>query len=164
MEFQQNTTNKDYSLLQLVSFTIGREEFGVDILKVQEIINLPVITEVPNAPEFIRGVVNLRGRIIPIIELRIRLGLPIKEYDKNTRIIVVDIASQTIGFIVDNVKEVLRISKSIIEPPPSLTTSVSSQYISSVAKLEDRLLILLDLDYFLNAQETEELAYADYQA
>lgn len=156
-ELNTQIKNENFSLLQLVSFSIGKEEFGVDILKVQEIINLPSITKVPNAPNFVEGVINLRGRIIPVIELRKRLGLEKKEYDNNTRIIVIELHTQTVGFIVDSVREVLRINQNIIEPPPSLTTTVDSQFISAVAKLEDRLLILLDLDLVLRIQEVEEI-------
>ncbi len=141
-------------LIQLVSFKVGEEEFGVDILKVQEINKMTVITRVPNAPDFVEGVINLRGRVIPIIDLRKRLGLPQIEHDKNTRIIVVEIANKTIGFIVDAVSEVLRISRDITEKPPALVAGIDADYITAVAKLEDRLLILLDLDKVLTKDET----------
>jgi len=140
-------------LLQLVSFKIGEEEFGIDILKVQEINKMTQITKVPNAPYFVEGVINLRGRVIPIIDLRTRLGIDRKEYDKNTRIIVVEISEKTIGFIVDAVSEVLRIQKNITEQPPELVTGIDSRYITAVAKLEDRLLILLDLDKLLTLEQ-----------
>ncbi|HPI38074.1 MAG TPA: chemotaxis protein CheW [Ignavibacteriaceae bacterium] len=142
-------------ILQLVSFKIGDEEFGIDILRVQEINKMTQITKVPNAPFFVEGVINLRGRVIPIIELRKRLGIEKKEYDKNTRIIVVEISSKTIGFIVDAVSEVLRIPVNITEQPPELVTGLDTKYITSVAKLEDRLLILLDLDKLLTVEQTE---------
>ena len=141
-------------LIQLVSFKVGDEEFGVDILKVQEINKMTVITRVPNAPDFVEGVINLRGRVIPIIDLRKRLGLPQIAHDKNTRIIVVEIANKTIGFIVDAVSEVLRISRDITEKPPALVAGIDADYITAVAKLEDRLLILLDLDKVLTKDET----------
>ena len=144
-------------LLQLVSFKVGTEEFGVDILKVQEINRMLKITKVPNAPEFVEGVVNLRGRIIPVIDLRKRLSIENKEHDNKTRIIVVDINGNIVGFIVDEVNEVLRISKDIIENPPELVSQVDSDFITSVAKLEDRLIILLDLDNLLMKKEKEVL-------
>ncbi len=100
-------------LIQLVSFNIGEEEFGVDILKVQEINRMVEITRVPNAPEYVEGVINLRGKVLPIIDLRNRLKMPPKEYDKNTRIVVVELESKVIGFIVDSVNEVLRINKEL---------------------------------------------------
>lgn len=140
-------------LLQLVSFKIGDEEFGVDILSVQEINRMSQITKVPNTPEFIEGVINLRGRIIPVIDLRVKLGMIRKEHGKNTRIVVVELKEQTIGFIVDEVSEVLRIPKEITEAPPEMVGGVKSDYITSIGKLEDRLLILLDLEKILSASE-----------
>jgi purine-binding chemotaxis protein CheW len=144
-------------LLQLVSFKVGSEEFGVDILKVQEINKMLKITRVPNAPEFVEGVVNLRGRIIPVIDLRKRLSLSAKEHDSKTRIVVVDIGGNIVGFIVDEVNEVLRVSKDIIENPPELVSKVESDFITSVAKLDDRIIILLDLDNLLEKDEQQKL-------
>lgn len=144
-------------LLQLVSFKVGTEEFGVDILKVQEINRMLKITKVPNAPEFVEGVVNLRGRIIPVIDLRKRLSIENKEHDNKTRIIVVDINGNIVGFIVDEVNEVLRISKDIIENPPELVSQIDSDFITSVAKLEDRIIILLDLNNLLKTKEIEKM-------
>ena len=131
--------------LQLVSFNIGSEEFGVDILKVQEINRMVEITRVPQAPHYVEGVINLRGKVIPIIDLRKRFGLELKEQDKNTRIVVVDIGGNIMGMIVDSVSEVLRLPANTVEPPPDLVTGINSEYINGVAKLEDRLLIFLDL-------------------
>lgn len=140
-------------LLQLVSFTLGNEEFGIDILKVQEIIRLINITKVPNSPEFIEGVINLRGRVIPVIDLRLKLGMEKRVHSNSTRIIVVEINNTTIGFMVDSVSEVLRIPASITEPPPAMVAGVESDYITAVGKLEDRLLILLDLEKILSLHE-----------
>ncbi|MCX6146137.1 MAG: chemotaxis protein CheW [Candidatus Kapabacteria bacterium] len=145
------------SLLQLVSFNINEEEFGLDILKVQEINRMVEITRVPNTPDFVVGVINLRGKVIPIIDLRARLGMPDRAYDKDTRIIVVELEGKVIGFIVDKVNEVLRISKSITEPPPPMAGGVNSDFITAVGKLENRLLILLDLNKVLTTKEQEEL-------
>ena len=133
-------------LLQLVTFKLDVEEFGIDILRVQEIIRIMSITKVPNSPEFIEGVINLRGRVIPVINLRKRLLLPTIEKDNKTRVIVVELSGKTVGFIVDEVNEVLRIPKSITEPPPEMTAGIDSDYITSVGKLEDKLLILLDIE------------------
>lgn len=132
-------------VLQLVSFNLGDEEYGVDILKVQEINRMVHVTRVPRAPEFVEGVINLRGKVIPIVDLRKRFGLQAKAHDKNTRIIVVDIEGRTVGLIVDGVSEVLRLGMDTIEPPPSMVAGVDAEYIWGVGKLEDRLLILLDL-------------------
>ena len=136
-------------LLQLVSFTIGEEEFGVDILKVQEINRMPEVTRVPNAPEYVDGVINLRGKVIPIIDLRRRFGLERKEKDKNTRIVVVELSGKIVGFVVDAVNEVLRIPRSVTEPPPSAAAGTNSEFITAVGKLDDRLLTLLDLEKVL---------------
>jgi len=116
-------------LLQLVSFFIGNEEFGVDILYVQEINRMSQVTKVPNSPDFVDGVINLRGRVIPVIDLRLRLGMPKKEPDKNTRIIVMEVTGKTVGFIVDSVNEVLRIPKNVTEAPPDLAVGVNSEFI-----------------------------------
>jgi purine-binding chemotaxis protein CheW len=145
-------------ILQLVTFSIGNEEFGVEILKVQEINKMMQVTKIPNSPSFVEGVINLRGKVIPIINLRNKLRLPPKEHDKNTRIIVMEIQGKTVGFIVDAVSEVLRIPRSITEPPPPMIGGVSSEYIVSVGKLEDRLLILLDVDKILSNEEKSALA------
>jgi purine-binding chemotaxis protein CheW len=147
-------------LLQLVSFNIGDEEFGVDILQVQEIIRMLEVTRVPNAPEYIDGVINLRGKVIPIIDLRRRFGMDRKGHDKNTRIVVVELSGQVVGFVVDAVSEVLRIPRSVTEPPPSIVGGVRKEYITAVGKLEDRLLILLDLEKVLKSEERDEMVTA----
>ncbi len=144
-------------ILQLVTFSVGSEEFGVEILKVQEINKMMAVTKIPNAPNFVEGVINLRGKVIPIINLRTKLRLPPKENDKNTRIVVMEIFGKTVGFIVDSVSEVLRIPRSITEPPPPMVGSVSSEYIIAVGKLEDRLLILLDVEKILSSEESSAL-------
>lgn len=157
MATMTHAKNESTELLQLVSFKIANEEFGVDILNVQEINKMTLITKVPNAPEFVEGVINLRGRVIPIIDLRTRLKLEKKEHDKDTRIIVVEISGRTVGFIVDAVKEVLRIPMNITEAPPELVTGIDSEFIRAVGKLEDRLLILIDLEKVLTVSDQEKL-------
>ena len=124
---------------------MGEEEYGVDILKVQEINRMLEVTRVPSAREYVDGVINLRCKVIPIIDLRRRFGMQRKAQDKNTRIVVVELSGKTIGFVVDAVSEVLRIPRSVIEPPPGVVGG-GSDYVTGVGKLEDRLLILLDLE------------------
>ncbi len=158
MELHQQSSAATDTILQLVSFTIGSEEFGVDILKVQEINRMTAITRVPNAPEYVEGVINLRGKIIPIIDLRKRLGVDIGDHDKDTRIIVVELAEKVLGFIVDSVSEVRRIPVSITERPPAMISGIRGDYITSIAKLDDKLLILLDLEKILSTEEQDELA------
>lgn len=147
------TKKQEDELLQLVTFSIGEEEFGVDILKVQEIIRTMEITKVPRAQDFVEGVINLRGKVIPIIDLRRRFGLVSKPHDKHTRIIVIEINKMIVGFVVDSVSEVLRIPASTVEPPPPVVAGLESEYINGVGKLHDRLLILLDLDKLLSGAD-----------
>ena len=150
-------------LLQLVSFVIEGEEFGIDILKVQEIIRPVPITRVPNAPPFVEGVINLRGRIVPVIDARKRFGLPAREMNEDSRIVVVELvgktvaATKTVGFVMDAVREVIRVERSVIEPPPELAIGIDADYLSGVAKLEDRLLILLDVERILADEEHDAL-------
>jgi len=157
----QAAAEEAQQIRQLVSFRIGDEEFGVDILNVQEIIRLPTITPIPNAPRFIQGVINLRGRIIPIIDLRQRLKIRERERsgtDKHARILIVELDSSVTGFIVDSVTEVMRILTSDIEPTPHLvSTSIGAEYIKGVIKLPNRLIILLDFRSILKPGEEKEL-------
>ncbi len=156
-ESEEEVKKSDTELLQLVTFSIGDEEFGVEILKVQEINRMMEITRVPKAPDFVEGVINLRGRVIPVIDLRKRFGLESKVHDKDTRIIVIEINKMIVGFVVDAVSEVLRIPADTVEPPPPVVAGLDSEYISGVGKLEDRLLILLDLDSLLSRKEKDQL-------
>ena len=139
-------------LLQLVSFHVGGEEFGVEILKVQEIIRVQQLTRVPNSPDFVDGVINLRGKVIPVISLRRIFGLDDLKQDKQTRIVVVEVKGTVIGFMVDSVSEVLRIPAGTVEPPPRLG-NVKREYVSGVGKLDNRLLILLDIDRLMSDSE-----------
>ena len=148
----------DNSLLQLVTFRVAGEEFGIDILSVQEIIRTMEITKVPRAPMIVEGVINLRGKVIPIVGLRKKFGLEVKPYDSKTRIIVVDLRGTVVGFVVDEVSEVLRIPSSTVEPPPAIVSGIDSEYIDGVGKVEDRLLILLDLDRLLTRDEQQGLS------
>ncbi len=157
MTKQDSTAIAASDELQLVSFNIGTEEFGVDILKVQEINRMVEITKVPQAPHYVEGVINLRGKVIPIVDLRKRFSLELKEHDKNTRIVVVDIGGNIMGMIVDSVSEVLRLPANTIEPPPEIVTGINSEYIKGVAKLDDRLLIFLDLSKVIDVNEMAAL-------
>lgn len=139
-------------LLQLVSFHIAGEEFGLEILKVQEIIRMQDLTKVPNSPDFVEGVINLRGKVIPVIGLRKRFGMEDHSHDRQTRIVVVEVQGTVLGFVVDSVSEVLRIPSETVEPPPRLC-KVDREYISGVGKLDNRLLILLDVDRLMSESE-----------
>lgn len=143
---------------QLVVFQLGEETYGIDIAQVQEIIRMQEITEVPGAPGFVEGVINLRGRVIPVIDLRKRFALSQREDQKSTRIIVVEVLPHTVGMIVDAVDEVLRMNEDQIEPPSPLIASIDTEYLRGVGKLPDRLLVLLDLSKVLKKEEHSVLA------
>jgi len=144
--------------IQLVIFDLASEYYGVDISDVREIMRMQTITRVPGAPAFVEGVINLRGRVVPVIDLRKRLKLAVGEQTKESRIVVVDIAGRDVGVIVDAVTEVLRIPLSSVEPPSSMITNVDSDYLRGIAKLEAKLVILLDLGKVLSTIETEEIS------
>ncbi|MGE5620225.1 MAG: chemotaxis protein CheW [Sphingomonadaceae bacterium] len=142
---------------QLVIFELANEVYGVDIGRVQEIIRMTTITRIPRAPEFVEGVINLRGKVIPVVDLKKRFGLEQGDRTKASRIMVVDVGDHTIGMVVDAVSEVLRVSTSAVEPPSPVVTTIESDYIRAIAKLEGRLIILLDLDKVLTWDEKRKL-------
>lgn len=145
--------------LQLVTFEVAGEEFAVDILAVQEINRMMDLTRVPQSPPEVEGVINLRGKIIPVLDLRKRFGFAVGQKNDQNRIIVVEVHNRVLGFIVDRVHEVLRIEKSIVEAAPPMVCSIDSDFIQGVGKLKDRLLILLDLSK-LFAADTANLTAA----
>ena len=130
---------------QLVIFDLASETYGVDIVSVREIIRMQEITKVPRTADFVEGVINLRGKVIPVIDLRKRFGFVQADATKETRIVVVDIGGNDIGVVVDAVTEVLRLSGDSVEPPTGVITTTDSDYLLGIAKLESRLIILLDL-------------------
>jgi len=150
--------NGTSSLLQLVTFKVAEEEYGVDILSVQEIIRHTGITKVPSAPAFVEGILNLRGKVIPIIDMRKRFGLLSKEPDQQTRIVVFALDSGVVGCLVDSVSEVLRLPASMVDAPPAVVSGVDSKYIRGVGRLDDRLLILLDSGQVLTVEELDALS------
>lgn len=138
---------------QLVVFDLAGEAYGVNIETVREIIRMQTITTVPDTPDFIEGIINLRGSVNPVVDLRKRFNLNIREETSETRIVVVDIGGEDIGVVVDAVNEVLRITEDSVTPASSMVTTEDSYYIDGIAKVGDRLLILLDLDRLLSAAE-----------
>ena len=142
---------------QLVIFELANEVYGVDISRVQEIIRMTTITRLPRAPEFVEGVINLRGKVIPVVDLKKRFGLEGGERTKASRIVVVDVGDHTIGMMVDAVSEVLRVAGGAVEPPSPVVTTIESDYIRGIAKLEGRLIILLDLDKVLSWDDKRKL-------
>jgi len=151
--------------LQVVGFRIGRETFGLPIASVREIVRVPEITSVPNAPDYIEGVINLRGRIIPVVDLRKRFGEKSLEASKKNRIVVVEMENRAIGLLVNSASEVLKIPPSEIEAPQSVFQEGELNYISGVGKLKGRLVILLDLTRVLQRGELHRLEeFADAEA
>jgi purine-binding chemotaxis protein CheW len=145
----KKNNEREIEEIQLVGFILGNEHYGVSIDKIQEINRMLEITRVPNSPAYIEGVINLRGAVIPVINLRLKIGMEPKKYDSKARIIIVEINEITIGFIVDEVKEVLRINKNLLSPPPDLSVNIRTDYITAIAKLEDELIIIIDSEKLL---------------
>lgn len=135
--------------IQVVSFRLANEEYGIEITKVQEIILVGEVTRVPQTSAYIKGLINLRSTVIPIVDLRLRFGMPEEPTNDETRIMVMNVAGKTIGIVVDAVSEVLRIAKDQVAPPPPTVSGLGRDYLTGLAKLDKRLLILLDVDRLL---------------
>lgn len=148
--------NNGMSEIQLVVFDLASEHYGVDISDVREIIRMQNITKVPGATSYVEGIINLRGKVLPVLDLRKRLGLKVADQTEESRIVVIDISDGEVGVIVDAVTEVLRVPNSSIEPPSSMVTQGNSDYLRGIAKLSDRLIILLDLNKLLTSRVDSE--------
>jgi purine-binding chemotaxis protein CheW len=140
-------------MLQLVTFKLDGQKYAVDILKVQEINNMKEITSIPNAPVYLEGAINLRGKVIPVLNLRKKFGFEENINSELCKIIIMDVRGVIMGLIVDGVSDVLRITRDVVEPPPPVSSNISSEFISSIAKLPEGLVILLDMDRLLDAEE-----------
>lgn len=143
---------------QYVSFMLSDEEYGIPIMRVQEIIRYQKLTRVPQSSHYVRGVLNLRGRVMPVIDLRLKMSLSEREADRHTRIIVVESRGLSMGMVVDEVSEVISVDADRVEPAPELGTQVRTDYIHGMGKLEDRLIILLDIDKVLSDEEMAVLS------
>ena len=152
-----NAAGQD-ELIQLVSFSLDGEEYGVEVLKVREIIRVPVITTMPNSARHIEGIINLRGKVLPIVSMRKRFALRDCENDSHTRIIIMDVDGSQIGFVVDGVSEVIRISGSEIQPSPVLSGGVSQDFITGVFNHGERLLIIMDVERMFTDSESASLS------
>jgi purine-binding chemotaxis protein CheW len=142
---------------QIISFRVGDEEYGLEILSVKEVIRIREITRLPKAPDFVRGVINLRGDIIPIIDLRAKFSLSVRQYTSMTRVIVVEVDDKLMGMVVDSVSQVIRIGDDQVVPPPTLVGGVSAEYIRGVGKIGERLVVLLNIGKLLTSEEKIEL-------
>ncbi|MCP1363968.1 chemotaxis protein CheW [Halomonas sp. BBD48] len=146
---------------EFLVFSLGEEEYAVDILKVQEIRGYENVTRIANAPDFIKGVTNLRGVIVPIVDLRIKFHLDKVEYGGQTVVIVVNVAERVVGIVVDGVSDVMTLSPDQIKPAPEFGVALSSDYLSGLGSLDDRMLVLVDIDKLLTS---EEMALVDRTA
>jgi purine-binding chemotaxis protein CheW len=145
----------DGSTSQFVGFRLDAEEYAIAITKIQEIIAMKPITRIPQVPGVIEGLINLRGSVIPIVNLRRLFGLDPREMDDETRTIIVNVGERTIGYVVDEVTQVMRIGNDQIQPAPASVSALAKRYIAGLARLDDRLLILLEIDALLNAEDWE---------
>jgi purine-binding chemotaxis protein CheW len=146
--------------MQLVSFKLGDETYGIAITKIREIILVGEITHVPETPSYVKGLINLRSTVIPVIDLRTRFALPAAELTPDSRIMVLHVGSRTIGIVVDSVNEVLRVTHQDISPAPPTVTSSGNEYMTGLVRLKEDLLILLDVDRLFGDEQTQALAEA----
>ncbi|MEK6693532.1 MAG: chemotaxis protein CheW [Nitrospirota bacterium] len=143
--------------LQLVVFNVGKELYGVGIDSVKEIVRVPDVTEVPDSPEFLEGVINLRGRVVPVIDLRKRLRLNGAERTKSTRVLITGNSGSIVGLLVDSVSEVIKIQPDAIEDPPEMISAIGVEYITGVAKIEEKLIIILNIKKVLSVEEMKKI-------
>jgi purine-binding chemotaxis protein CheW len=154
--YDDEDTQKD----KYLTFQLAREHYGIEIYYVTEIIGIQTITELPEMPDFIRGVINLRGRVIPVMDVRARFKLPDRDYDERTCIIVVEIKDTSVGLVVDEVREVMDIPEESVEPPPKATGKENSNFLKGVGKVENDVKIILNVSQLLFDKELEELSKA----
>lgn len=148
---------KKGELLQLISFSIEKEEYGIRVLDVIEVIRLPKVQKLPKSPEFLKGIISLRGEVIPIVDLRQRFGISEKMDDKFKRTIIIKVKDRKIGMIVDNVSKVIRVSESEIKEAPTFTSLIGSDYIKGIVMLNERMIILLDIQAIFSEDEMRQM-------
>ena len=149
---QDNTTGTE-SGNEFLAFTLGKEEYGIDILKVQEIRGYETVTRIANAPEFVKGVVNLRGIIVPIVDMRIKFNLGEPTYDQFTVVIILNISGRVVGMVVDSVSDVITLGPEQIKPAPEMGTAFNTDYLIGLGTLDERMLILVDIDKLMSSSE-----------
>ena len=146
--------------VQLVTFRVGGEEFGLDVFQVHEILRYSEPTPMPKAPAFVEGVLDVRGALIPVVDLRKRFELHEVAYGDDTRIILVDFQGERLGLIVDEVSEVLRVPETAVQPPPQYVRGLAAEFIRGIVRMENRLVVLLDLERILSSQERMQLVFS----
>jgi purine-binding chemotaxis protein CheW len=140
---------------ELLTFTLGNEEYGIDILKVQEIRGYDAVTTIANSPEFIKGVINLRGIIVPIVDMRIKFKLGKVEYDQFTVVIILNVANRVMGIVVDGVSDVIALTAEQLKPAPEFGTSLDTQYIMGLGTVEERMIIVVDIEKLMTSRDME---------
>jgi purine-binding chemotaxis protein CheW len=146
-------SDRDIAGHEFLAFTLGKEEYGIDILKVQEIRGYETVTRIANAPEFIKGVVNLRGIIVPIVDMRIKFHLGEPTYDQFTVVIILNIGGRVVGMVVDSVSDVITLSAEQIKPAPEMGTALNTDYLIGLGTIDERMLILVDIDKLMSSAE-----------
>src|SRR5690349_18480029 len=143
---------------EFLTFTLGAEEYGVDILKVQEIRGYDTVTRIPDAPDFVKGVINLRGTIVPVVDMRLKFRLGSAEYNTFTVMIVLNVADRVVGMVVDSVSDVVALTPAQIRPAPELSSTVGAQFLTGIGALNERMLILLDIERLMTSAEMALIA------
>jgi purine-binding chemotaxis protein CheW len=152
MAHKENTA-KGGAGAEFLSFRLGAEEYGIDILKVQEIRGYDAVTRIANTPEFLKGVINLRGTIVPIIDLRIKFGLGTPVYDEFTVVIILNVSSRVVGVVVDSVSDVLTLSDEQMRPAPEFSAALETQYVTGLGAIDSRMLILVDIEKLIGSRD-----------
>lgn len=150
---QKESIAKGGAGAEFLSFRLGTEEYGIDILKVQEIRGYDAVTRIANTPEFLKGVINLRGTIVPIIDLRIKFGLGNPVYDEFTVVIILNVASRIVGVVVDSVSDVLTLTDEQMRPAPEFSAALDTQYVTGLGAIDDRMLILVDIEKLIGSRD-----------
>lgn len=146
-------SDRDIAGQEYLAFKLGKEEYGIDILKVQEIRGYETVTRIANAPDFIKGVVNLRGIIVPIVDMRIKFHLGEPTYDQFTVVIILNIGGRVVGMVVDSVSDVITLSPEQIKPAPEMGTALNTDYLVGLGTIDERMLILVDIDKLMSSAE-----------
>ncbi|MBD3619639.1 MAG: chemotaxis protein CheW [Gammaproteobacteria bacterium] len=153
----RSTDDKDRTL-QWVTFRLGDETYAINVMQVQEVLRMTDIAPVPGAPDFVLGIINLRGNVVTVIDARARIGLPSREFDDDTRIVIIEAGTQVVGIVVDSVAEVMYVKESEVEAAPAVGNDESSKYIEGVVSRDDSITILMDLNKMLTDEEWQEIA------